>query len=135
MKTKTGVTPFITLCGDAEEAIQFYLSIFKDSKLIDLTHYQNEAPGIGETGKVLNASIELKGETLMFMDIAQDQGPEFSWAISLFVSCDSEEEFDHLFGNFADGGFVVMGPEPIMNLRKVAWVTDRFKITWQLVWA
>jgi predicted 3-demethylubiquinone-9 3-methyltransferase (glyoxalase superfamily) len=47
---------------------------------------------------------------------------------------DSEEEFDHLFGNFADRGFVVMGPEPIMNLRKVAWVTDRFKITWQLVW-
>jgi len=72
MKSKTGVTPFITLCGDAEEAIHFYLSLFKDSKV---RH-------------------------------------SCSWILQKR-----------------------MGPEPIMNLRKVAWVTDRFNITWQLVWA
>jgi len=135
MQTKTGVTPFITLCGDSEEAIQFYLSLFKDSKLINMTYYQNEFPSVGESGKILNASIELKGQTIMFMDIAKEHGPDFSWAISLFVTCDNENEFDHLFSNFSDQGYVVMGPEPIMDLRKVAWVTDRFNITWQLVWA
>ena len=59
---------------------------------------------------------------------------DFSWAISLQVDCLDEPEFDTLFTRLAEGGTVMMGPEPVLAFRKVAWVTDRFGVTWQLVW-
>ncbi len=83
----------------------------------------------------LNGTFELRGQQFMVMDMEQQYCPQFSWAVSLLIDCDNEGQFDRYFGKLSDGGSVMMGPEPVMNLRKVAWVTDKFGVTWQLVWA
>jgi predicted 3-demethylubiquinone-9 3-methyltransferase (glyoxalase superfamily) len=127
------ISPFLTFCGNAEEAMNFYISVFPSSKVISLDYISKEDQG--EEGKVLTGVFELKGQQFMVMDMEKQYCPEFTWAISLFINCSDEEEFDLLFTKLSEGGTVMMGPEAILNLRKVAWVTDKFGVTWQLVWA
>ena len=132
IKSNEKISPFLTFCGNAEEAMDFYVSVFPNSKIISLTHVSDEDRGEG--GKVLNGTFELMGQQFMAMDMETQYCPEFTWAISLFIDCADEFEFDLLFTKLAESGLVMMGPEPILNLRKVAWVTDKFGVTWQLVW-
>lgn len=132
IKPTEGIKPFLTFSGCAEEAVNFYVSIFPNSKITNISKY-----GKGERveeGKLLNATFELKGNVFLAMDIEKEYAPGFSWGISLFITCESLDEFDHLFNKLSSEGNVLMGPEPIFNLRKVAWVTDKFGVTWQLVW-
>jgi predicted 3-demethylubiquinone-9 3-methyltransferase (glyoxalase superfamily) len=119
------LAPFLTFSGQAADAMEFYQSLFPDAQQIALTKTE---------GSVLNGQLMLKGQLIMFMDLAPEYSTPFSWAISLYVNCDDEAEFDQLFKGLSGGGLVMMGPEPVMSLRKVAWVTDRFGVTWQLVW-
>jgi predicted 3-demethylubiquinone-9 3-methyltransferase (glyoxalase superfamily) len=126
------IRPFLTFPDQAEEAVNYYVSIFPNSKIVSIRKYGKDERV--EEGKVLNATFELKGAEFLAMDIGRADAAAFSWAISLFVSCEDEKEFDALFKNLSNNGTVLMGPEPIMGLRKVAWVTDRFGVTWQLVW-
>ncbi|MHB0859435.1 MAG: VOC family protein [Anaerolineae bacterium] len=127
------ISPFFTLCGNAEEAMRYYISIFPDSRMLSLTHFGKGDRG--EEGKVLNGTFELMGKQFMVMDMEQQYCPESTWAVSLLVNCSQEAEFDRLFDGLSEGGSVMMGPEPVYNLRKVSWVTDKFGVTWQLVWA
>jgi len=131
--SKTNFAPFLTFPGQAEAAMDLYQSLFVDSERVSLTLVDN--PAFGEIGKVLNGQLLIKDHLVMFMDMAPEQAAPFSWSSSLYVECDDEAEFDRLFAGLAEGGQVMMGPEPILDLRKVAWVTDRFGVTWQLVWA
>lgn len=132
ISSNQNIIPFLSFCGNAEEAMNFYISIFPDAKLISLTHISKEDRG--EEGKVLNGTFQLKGQQFMVMDMEKQYCPDFTWAISLFINCVDEEEFDLLFARLSEGGTVMMGPESIYHLRKVAWVTDKFGVTWQLVW-
>lgn len=127
------IAPFLTFSGQAEAAMDYYQTVFTDSQRLSLTRI--EEPAMGVVGKLLNGQLLIKGQLIMFMDLAPEYTTPFSWAISLYVNCDSEAEFDQIFSGLADSGQVMMGPEAIMALRKVAWVTDRFGVTWQLVWA
>lgn len=129
------IYPFLTFGGVAEEALNFYVNTFPNSEVKEITYIREGQRG--EVGKVLNALFEIKGQLFYAMDMEKEylpQGP-LNWAISLFVSCVDEAEFDHIFYALAATGTVVMGPEPIYNLRKVSWVTDKYGFTWQLVWA
>ncbi len=130
--------PFLTFSGQAEEAMNHYLKVFTDSEMVSLTRIDDET-GSEEfgmiPGKVLNGQMKIKGHGVQFMDMAPTFATPFSWATSLYIDCDDEAEFDALFAGLSEGGSVMMGPEPVMNLRKVAWVTDRWGVTWQLVWA
>lgn len=135
------ILPFLTFAGNADEAMRFYVATFPRSRVLSLTGVDDV--GLGEetkaakgrlAGKVLNARMELKGCEIMLMDIDPSVAQPFTWAFSLYVSCDDEPEFDRLFETLSVGGNVIMGPAPILALRKVAWVTDRFGVTWQLVW-
>ncbi len=132
------LVPFLTFAGQAEEAMNHYLKVFRDSRRVNLTHVE-DAPGLEAAGqipgKVLHGQLSIKGQLVMFMDLAPEYTVPFSWASSLYISCDSENEFDDLFAGLSEGGSVMMGPEKVLELRKVAWVTDRFGVTWQLVWA
>lgn len=127
------IIPFLTFLENAEEAVNFYTSIFPNSKITSITKIGKDDRG--EEGKILNASFDLKGNQFMAMDIGNADAPEFTWGISLFVSCEDSDEFDLIFDKLSENGLVIMGPEPIYNLRKAAWVTDKFGVTWQLVWA
>jgi predicted 3-demethylubiquinone-9 3-methyltransferase (glyoxalase superfamily) len=126
------IRPFLTFSDNAEQAVNFYVSVFNNSRIVSLKKYgKNER--VAE-GLVLNATFELRGTTMLAMDIGKEDAQDFSWAISLFVSCGDEAEFDLLYKRLSEGGMTLMGPESIDGLRKVAWVTDRFGVTWQLVW-
>lgn len=126
------IVPFLTFGGQAEAAVNFYLSVFPESRVLALTHVTEGDPGI--IGEVLNCTFELMGLRLMAMDMDGEQRPSFSWASSLLVECSDEALFDLLFARLSTGGQVLMGPESVLQLRKVAWVIDRFGVTWQLVW-
>lgn len=130
---------FITLPGTAEEAMNFYVDVFGDAKIISVVHYDETDEDMGsEKGKVINGLLEISGQQLMFMDMAKKYLPDPTWNISLMHLCETEAEFDTHFAKLSDGGSVMMGPEPVETpyekLRKVTWVTDKFGVTWQLVW-
>lgn len=127
------ITPFITLPGQVDEALELYAKSFPDSEIVEISRFDD--PEFGEQGKVMNAQLRIKDTFLMFMDMPKEQSPVPSWNICLYVACDTEEDFDLAFNNLSAIGQVMMGPQPIFELRKVAWLTDKFGITWQLVWA
>ena len=128
------LSTFLTFNGTAEEAMRFYEGILPEANITNLTLFPKGAEN-GEEGKVLNGALTFAGQELLFMDMKQEYpAPEFSWATSLFVTCRTEGEFDAIFSPLAKDGFVMMGPEPVMDIRKCAWVTDGFGVTWQLIW-
>ncbi|MGP7816913.1 VOC family protein [Niallia sp. 01092] len=131
-KSRQRITPFFTFSGNAEEAMNYYISIFPDSKLVSLTRISKEDRG--EEGKLLNGTFELMGQQFMVLDMEKEYCPAFTWAVSSLIECKDQKEFDHLFTNLSEEGVVMMGPEPILHFRQVAWVTDKFGVTWQLIW-
>ena len=126
------ILPFLSFKGNAEEAVNFYISFFPEAKIISLEHITDKA--YGEPGKVLNVLFEIMGQQFMAMDMDGAHSPEFSWAVSMFINCSSENEFDMIFGKLSESGFVMMGPKPVLEFKKVAWVIDKYNVTWQLVW-
>jgi len=119
MKMQKIVT-FLWFDGQAEEAVKFYTSLFKDSKIVTIARYPDAVPGLG--GKVLTAVFELNGQRFM----ALDGGPQFKFseAISLFINCDHQEEIDYFWNKLtADGG----------KEGNCGWLKDKFGLSWQVV--
>lgn len=113
------ITPFLWFDNNAEEAINFYTSIFKNSKIISMTRYGEGGPGAN--GTVMSASFQLEGQDFM----ALNGGPQYKFteAISLFVDCKTQEEVDTLWGKLSEGG--EEGP--------CGWLKDRFGLSWQII--
>ncbi|WP_238885365.1 VOC family protein [Clostridium sp. YIM B02551] len=129
--TNFPIIPFLTFGGNADEAMNFYVSIFPDSKILELARVVENMKG--EEGSVLHGSFQIKGQRFMAMDVDKSYHPDFTWATSLYIDCVDEVEFNSLFKSLSRGGKVLMGPEPVLALMSVAWVTDKFGLTWQLV--
>lgn len=128
---------FLTFTGKSEEAMNFYASVLPGASITKLERYGKEHPFAGEGGEnnVLHGAVTFMGQEIMFLDMDKAHpAPEFSWSSSIYVDCCDEAEFDAIFGELSQGGIVMMGPEPVGNLRKCAWVTDKFGVTWQPVW-
>ena len=130
---KNFVTTFITLPGQADEAMALYVRTFPDAEILQVTRYESSEYGV--EGKVMNGQLRINDSLLYFMDFKDDQAPMASWRLSLYIDIASEKDFDQIFEGLAHEGVVLMGPEAIMGLQKVAWITDVFGITWQLVFA
>lgn len=113
------ITTFLTYDDRAEEAVEFYTSIFDDSRIVSATRYG--AAGPGPEGSLMSATFELAGQEFM----ALNGGPSFGFAqgISLFVDCETQEEVDELWERLSDGG--EKGP--------CGWLTDRFGVSWQII--
>lgn len=132
---KQSLLAFLTFNGKARQAMAFYESALPGAKIEALTLFGKDEPS-GDEGTVLNGVLSFKGQHLLFMDMAAAyKAPDFSWSTSLFINCGDEAEFDTIFGILSKDGMVMMGPEAVMDIRKCAWVTDKFGVTWQLVWA
>lgn len=129
---KQRVVPFFTFKGVAEIAMNYYVSFFPEGKVTSLTYFEEGQRG--EVGKVMNGTFEAMDMTMMVMDMEEQYCPEFSWATTMLLKCRTEAEFDGLFTGLSAGGTVMMGPEEMLPLKKVAWVTDKFGVTWQMVW-
>jgi len=114
-----GITPSLWFNGNAEEAINYYLSVFKDGELLSVTRY-NEA-GPGPAGSVVTAEFRLADQQF----IAINAGPEFPFteAVSFVVHCESQDEVDYYWEKLTDGGEESM----------CGWLKDRFGLSWQVV--
>jgi predicted 3-demethylubiquinone-9 3-methyltransferase (glyoxalase superfamily) len=116
--------------GKAEEAMNFYVSLFKDSRITKIERY-----GAGEPepeGTVKHATFVLDGQQFMAIDSGQEHAFTFTPAISIFVDCESEAEIDGLFGQLSDGGMVLMPLDNYGFSASFGWVADRFGVSWQL---
>ena len=130
---KAKLTPFITLNGKAKEAMTFYAQVLPDTKIIRMEFY-HESPAFSELKEelVLYGSLEIKGTELFFLDMQKEYAaPTPNWSNSLLLDCATEAEFDEIFAALVDQGSVMMGPEAVGDIRKCAWITDKFGITWQ----
>lgn len=113
------ISPFLWFDNNAEEAIDYYTSIFKNSKRFDVSRYGEGGPG--PAGSVMVAAFELEGQRFT----ALNGGPlfKFNEAVSFVVNCDSQDEIDEYWEKLSAGG------EP----GQCGWLKDRFGLSWQIV--
>ena len=113
------ITPFLWFDGRAEEAMNYYVSIFKDAKVLDVSYYGEAGPG--EPGKVVTASFELFGQRF----VALNGGPNYTFtpAISFLIDCKTQEEVDYYWDRLCEGGKEV----------QCGWLEDKFGVSWQIV--
>ena len=113
------ITPMLWFDGQAEEAARFYVSVFKNAKLGQFTHYGDEPPG--RKGQVMTVDFELDGQQF----VALNGGPQFKFteAISLVINCDTQEEIDYYWEKLTAGG----GEEV-----QCGWLTDKYGLSWQV---
>jgi len=113
------ITTFLWFNGQAEEAMHFYVSIFKNSKVLSVTRYGDAGPG--PKGSVMSATFQLEGQTFY----ALNGGPQYTFtpAISLFVSCETQAEVDELWQKLLQGG----------RPNRCGWLQDKYGLSWQII--
>ncbi|OLC93521.1 MAG: hypothetical protein DMG35_19115 [Acidobacteria bacterium] len=113
------ITPFLWFNGQAEEAANFYTSIFKNSKIVSVTRYGEGGPG--PKGTVMSVTFQLEGQQFM----ALNAGPQFSFtpAISFYVNCQTQEEVDDWWEKLSAGG----------KKERCGWLKDKFGLSWQII--
>jgi predicted 3-demethylubiquinone-9 3-methyltransferase (glyoxalase superfamily) len=113
------ISPFLWFDNEAEEAMNFYVSVFKNSKVGNLTRYGDAGPG--PKGSVMTASFELEGQQFT----ALNGGPHFKFteAISFAVSCETQEEVDEFWDKLSEGG----------QTQQCGWLKDKFGLSWQII--
>lgn len=123
--------------GNAKEAVDFYLSVLPDAKVIATSHYpKSKEEGLADfqlnmAGKVLTIDFEIMG----FRFVAINAGPEFTPnpSISFFITLDSKEEIDALWGKLANGGKELMALSKYPFSEYYGWVQDKYNVSWQLI--
>ena len=122
-KTMQKIAPFLWFDNQAEDAVKFYVSIFRNSKIGSITRYEEEAAKASgrPKGSVMTVAFELAGQEF----VALNGGPlfKFSEAISFVVNCETQEEVDHFWEKLSAGGQEV----------QCGWLKDRFGVSWQVV--
>ncbi|WII72060.1 VOC family protein [Bdellovibrio sp. 22V] len=124
------LTTFLMFEGRAEEAIRFYISLFKNSEIKDLKKYGKEGPG--KEGSVLHATFSLNGQEFMAIDSYVKHAFTFTPSVSIYVQCESEEELTTLANKLGENGQVLMPLDNYGFSQKFTWVNDRFGVSWQL---
>jgi predicted 3-demethylubiquinone-9 3-methyltransferase (glyoxalase superfamily) len=116
--------------GQAEEAMNFYTSVFEESQIISIARYGPDGPG--PEGSVIQAIFTIKGQEFMCIDSYVNHDFTFTPAISIFITCHSEEELSHLYEELQQDGKVYMPLDNYGFSKKFGWVGDQYGVTWQL---
>jgi predicted 3-demethylubiquinone-9 3-methyltransferase (glyoxalase superfamily) len=113
------ITPYLWFDNQAEEAMNFYVSIFKNSKVLSVSRYGEAGPG--KKGTVMTATFQLEGQEFH----ALNGGPEFKFteAISFLVNCQTQQEVDELWAKLSEGG----------EEGQCGWLKDKFGLSWQII--
>jgi predicted 3-demethylubiquinone-9 3-methyltransferase (glyoxalase superfamily) len=108
------ITPFLWFNNNAEEAMNFYVSIFKNSKIVSVRRQ-------GKNGPVFTATFQLEGKKYFVLN----GGPQFKFteAISFFVNCETQKEVDTLWAKLSEGG----------EIQQCGWLKDKFGLSWQII--
>ena len=119
MASKQKITTFLWFDNNAQEAMEFYTSVFKNSKIGNVSRYGEAGPG--PKGTVMVGSFELEGQQFT----ALNGGPRFKFteAISLVINCETQEEVDYFWEKLSAGG----------QLQQCGWLKDKFGLSWQVV--
>lgn len=121
--TTQKITPHLWFDGQAEEAANFYVSLFENSRILHVTHYGKEAAEVANRpeGAVMTVTFQLEGQ----MFIALNGGPEFPFtpAISLLVHCDTQEEVDRLWESLS----------AVPEAEQCGWLVDKYGLSWQIM--
>ncbi|URZ02851.1 VOC family protein [Clostridium felsineum] len=117
------IVPHLWFNNEAEEAANFYVSIFKNSKILNISYYGKAGAEVSgmQKGNVMTVYYEIEGQKF----IALNGGPVFNFtpAISFFVNCDTQDEVDELWNKLSDGGEEV----------QCGWLKDKYDVSWQIV--
>lgn len=118
-KPKQKITPFLWFDNQAEAAVNFYTSIFRNSKVLSVSRYGEAGPG--PKGSVMTAALELAGQEF----IALNGGPQFKFteAISFVVNCETQEEVDEFWEKLSEDGQEI----------QCGWLKDKYGFSWQIV--
>jgi predicted 3-demethylubiquinone-9 3-methyltransferase (glyoxalase superfamily) len=127
---KPKIHPFLMFEGSAEEAMTMYTSLFEDSEIISMIRYGPDESGV--EGSVLHATFSVKGQEFMASDSNVKHDFTFTPSISMFVTCDSEEEIDVAYAKLSQGGEILMPLAAYSFSAKFGWVNDKFGVSWQL---
>ncbi len=113
------ITPFLWFDGNAEEAANFYISIFKNSKMGKISRYGDAGPGA--KGSVMSVTFQIEGQEFF----ALNGGPQFKFtpAISFFVNCETQQEVDDLWEKLSAGG----------RTDRCGWLQDKYGLSWQII--
>ena len=113
------IVPFLWFDNQAEDAMNYYVSLFKNSKILNVSRYGEAGPG--PKGTVMSATFKLEGQEFY----ALNGGPhfKFSQAISFFVNCESQPEVDWLWEKLSEGG----------QKQQCGWLIDKYGISWQII--
>ena len=113
------IIPFLWFDGKAEEATNFYVSIFKNSKVVNVRRYGEAGPG--QKGTVMTTIFQIEGQEFY----ALNGGPHFTFspAISFFVNCETQQEVDELWDKLSAGG----------ETQRCGWLKDKFGLSWQII--
>jgi predicted 3-demethylubiquinone-9 3-methyltransferase (glyoxalase superfamily) len=113
------ITPFLWFDGKAEEATNFYVSIFKNSKVVSVSRFSEAGPG--PKGAVMSTIFQIEGQEFYTLN----GGPHFTFtpAISLFVSCETQQEVDTLWKKLSEGG----------EKSRCGWLKDKYGLSWQII--
>jgi predicted 3-demethylubiquinone-9 3-methyltransferase (glyoxalase superfamily) len=119
MASRQKIKTFLWFDKDAEEAAKFYTSLFKNSRITAVVRYDDAGPG--PKGSAMTVAFELEGQEFL----ALNGGPQFKFteAISLLVTCDSQQEIDELWSKLTAGG----------QESQCGWLKDRYGLSWQIV--
>jgi predicted 3-demethylubiquinone-9 3-methyltransferase (glyoxalase superfamily) len=126
LKPEQKISPLLWFRDEAEDAVNFYVSIFRDSKIDNVSRYGDAGPG--ESGRVMMIEFQLEGQDFMALNggvtgDATDSHILPRGGIALFVSCDTQAELNELWDRLSDGG----------EISQCGWLTDKFGFAWNLV--
>jgi predicted 3-demethylubiquinone-9 3-methyltransferase (glyoxalase superfamily) len=113
------ITPFLWFDGNAEEAMNLYVSVFKNAKVVSLRRYGKAGPG--KEGTVMTGTFQIEGQEFFVLN----GGPQYNFtpAVSLFVNCETQEEVDELWEKLSAGG----------RKDRCGWLQDKFGLSWQII--
>ncbi|TKH08783.1 VOC family protein [Bacillus wiedmannii] len=131
--TNQKITTFLMFEGKAEEAMNFYTSLFDQSEIVSISRYDENGPG--REGAVIHATFTLNGQEFMCIDSYVNHNFTFTPAMSLYVTCDTEEEIETAFNKLAQDGAVLMPLGAYPFSKKFGWLNDKYGVSWQLTLA
>ncbi|MBS9803379.1 VOC family protein [Bacillus toyonensis] len=131
--TNQKITTFLMFEGKAEEAMNFYTSLFDQSEIVSISRYDGNGPG--KEGTVIHATFTLNGQEFMCIDSYVNHNFTFTPAMSLYVTCETEEEIETVFNKLAQDGAILMPLGSYPFSKKFGWLNDKYGVSWQLTLA
>ena len=119
------ITPFLWFDKKAEEAVKFYTSIFKNSKILGTTRYGDAGSRVSgrPKGSVMTVAFQIEGQNFTALNGGPVPGFKFPPAVSFVVSCRNQREIDHFWGKLSKGG----------KTTQCGWLEDKYGVAWQIV--